>query len=80
MWPPELAVPGSGLAAFLEWDRTRGTGRPTGATDWSVLEQRMNYIVNLFRSRQRHPALLNPPFTAAQLDELRAGGLPSGPL
>lgn len=80
LWPPELAVLGPHATPFFEWDLTEGTGRPTGADDWSVIGQRMNYIVNLFRSRQRDPSLLDPPFSPAQLAELRAGRLPSGPL
>jgi hypothetical protein len=80
LWPPELATVTPAASSFCQWDRTAGTGRPTGATDWAVLDQRMNYIVNLFRSRQRHPCLFDPPFSPAQLDELRAGRLPPGPL
>jgi hypothetical protein len=65
---------------FNQWDRTAGAGAPTGAHDWDVLEERMNYIVTLFRSRQRHPALFSPPFSDAQLAELDGGRLPEGPL
>jgi hypothetical protein len=45
-----------------------------------VLEERMNFIVNLFRSRQRDPSLFDAPFSEAQLAELSEGRLPSGPL
>ena len=40
----------------------------------------MNFIVNLFRSRQRDPSLFEPPFSDAQLAVLAAGTLPPGPL
>jgi hypothetical protein len=40
----------------------------------------MNFIVNLFRSRQRDPNLFNPPFTDGQLAALAQGRLPPGPL
>jgi hypothetical protein len=65
---------------FSRWDRTLGLGAPTGADDWAVIDQRMNYIVTLFRSRQRHPALLSPPFSDVQLAALADGRLPEGSL
>jgi hypothetical protein len=44
------------------------------------MEERMNFIVNLFRSRQRDPSLFQPPFSDAQLAVLAEGSLPAGPL
>jgi hypothetical protein len=67
-------------AAVAKWDRTQGTGTPSGARDWAVLEERMNFIVNLFRSRQHDPSLFEPPFSDAQLAVLAGGSLPPGPL
>jgi hypothetical protein len=66
--------------AVARWDRTHGTGIPSGARDWAVIEERMNFIVNLFRSRQRDPSLFEPPFSDAQLAVLAGGSLPPGPL
>jgi hypothetical protein len=40
----------------------------------------MNFIVNLFRSRQQDGTLLGPPFDSAQQVEIEAGRRPSGPL
>ena len=63
LFPPALCDL-SGTAAervVAKWDKTGGTGRPSGAHDWAVLEQRMNFIVNLFRSRQRDGTLFDPP-------------------
>ena len=82
LFPPVLCDL-SGTAAeraVAQWDKTGGTGRPSGAHDWAVLEQRMNYIVNLFRSRQRDGTLFDPPFSEAQLAVLAEGHLPPGPL
>jgi hypothetical protein len=82
LYPPELADL-SGSAAetpFSTWDRTKGSGDPTGAEDWGELPERMNYIVTLFRSRQRHSALFDPPFSSAQLAALADGRLPDEPL
>jgi hypothetical protein len=69
------------LAALLnDLDRTGGTARGSGARDWAILGDRMNYIVNLFRARQQERALESSPFTAEQIAVLHAGGLPLGPL
>ena len=40
----------------------------------------MNFIVNLFRSRQQDATLFEPPFSPAQLAVLHQGQLPPGPL
>jgi hypothetical protein len=67
-------------SAFARWDKTAGSGAPSGAHDWAVLDERMNFIVNLFRSRQNDGSLFDPPFTAAQLSTMAQGQLPPGPL
>jgi hypothetical protein len=67
-------------ASYAQWDKTAGTGNPSGAHDWAELDQRMNFIVNLFRSRQQDATLLEPPFSPAQLAMLQQGQLPPGPL
>jgi hypothetical protein len=51
-----------------------------GARDWSVLEERMHYILHLFRSWHEQPDLADPPFTAAQLARIAAGTIPDGDL
>lgn len=59
-------------------------GRPeaqgSAARDWTVLSDRMRYIFELFRSRQRDTSLRAPPFTPQQQAELALGRIPSGPL
>jgi hypothetical protein len=79
MFPPELKnLDGTPAAdAVATWDRTGGRGAPSGAHDWADLHDRMNFIVNLFRSRQRQPALFEPPFTEEQVLALRHGDMPS---
>lgn len=74
-----LASPDATLAV-AEWDLTAGRGHPCGATDWAVISQRMNYIVNFFRSRQQHPGLTRPPFSETQIAAIEAGQMPAGPL
>jgi hypothetical protein len=63
LWPAALAQlsapdPSDVIARF---DRSHGTLVGSAAADWAVLEDRMNYIVNLFRSRQQDATLLQPP-------------------
>lgn len=66
--------------AFAQWDKTAGSGKPSGAQDWAVLGERMNFIVNLFRSRQNDGSLFDPPFTTAQLAALAQDQVPPAPL
>lgn len=51
-----------------------------GACDWSVLEQRMCLIAQLFRLRQTDPVLFNAPYNADQVTAFEAGRLPEGEL
>ena len=55
-------------------------GDDCGASDWSVLDQRMHYILHLFRSWHEQPGLANPPFTEAQVAAITAGLIPDGDL
>jgi hypothetical protein len=56
------------------------SGSPCGARDWRRLEDRMTYIVNLFRGRQRSRDLFSPPYDRHQVEALRAGVVPTGRL
>lgn len=82
LFPPALAdieLP-TLVDALGEWDGTGGTGRDCGARDWSVLHERMTYIVNLFRSRQQTTVLAQAPFSETQLATMRELRQPSGSL
>jgi hypothetical protein len=48
--------------------------------DWSVFEQRMRYIVRLFRCFQEQQSLNDAPFTPAQVALFLAGTIPDGKL
>ena len=71
------------LIAFLEgmegWDRTPNRLKDSHAEDWGELQDRMNFIVDLFRTRHLSPEISARPFTDAQEADLRAGRLPTGP-
>jgi len=61
-------------------DPTRGDLARSGAEDWADFPERMHYAADFFRGFQEDRTLLGPPFTAAQVAELRAGRVPSGRL
>lgn len=67
---PELAE------LFQRFDR----GARTRAIDWSELDDRMRYIANFFRSRQKSLELFEPPFLFEQQAAIVAGRVPEGPL
>jgi hypothetical protein len=51
-----------------------------GAKDWSILDQRMHYLVHLFRAYHEDESLASAPFTPAQVERILAGELPDGEL
>ena len=51
-----------------------------GARDWSVFEQRMHYIVHLFRVFHLRDELSSPPFTPDQTARIGRGLVPDGEL
>ena len=82
--PPPLqniTAPTELLALLTEYDRARGnTDVGSASVDWRVLQDRMNFIVNLFRSRQQAPELLEEPFNDAQRAAILAGRVPEAAL
>ena len=67
-------------ALIAQFEPMAPAGDDCGAHDWSVLKQRMHYILHLFRSWHEHPELVSPPFTAAQLASMSSGAIPDGDL
>ena len=57
-----------------------GVGKSPRAADWGVLEDRMRFIVSLFRSRQRSLELFSQPFLYEQLLDIAAERVPFGKL
>lgn len=76
---PELAtIEDPGLYMLLrEYDAHDQTTCGSGATDWAILSERMSYILELFRSRQRYPRLLERPFSREQHRAILAGTVPA---
>jgi hypothetical protein len=73
----DIDAPADVVALLEEFDRAHGDGDDGSASiDWRVLNDRMNFIVNLFRSRQQDLELLGPPFSADQRAAFEAGKMP----
>ncbi|MBK8022460.1 MAG: hypothetical protein IPK19_13795 [Chloroflexi bacterium] len=69
------------LCALLERiDPTPDSPRESGAVDWADLPDRLHFIIDLFRCYHEQADLLNPPFQADQVADLRAGHRPKGRL
>ncbi|MCB9706813.1 MAG: hypothetical protein H6711_33520 [Myxococcales bacterium] len=82
MFPaPLAAIQNPEVQALLEvLDRTPDDLDGSAANDWSRLDDRMNYIVDVFRSRQRDRSLRRAPFSARQVAAIRDFHCPYGPL
>jgi hypothetical protein len=81
-FPQDLAViTDPKTEALLErFDRKLGSTLGSGANNWADLNDRMGFIVELFRSRQQDLTLFGPPFSELQGAELSSGRVPEGTL
>jgi hypothetical protein len=82
--PPSLqniTNPDDLVTLLAKYDRARGTSDSgSGSVDWRRLDDRMNFIVNLFRSRQMDDDLLGQPFNDAQRACIEAWTMPGSEL
>jgi hypothetical protein len=77
----DIVDPADLVALLDQYDRARGdTDQNTASIDWRKLEDRMNFIVNLFRSRQQDRELLDPPFSPAQCAAIEQRKMPEAAL
>jgi hypothetical protein len=81
-YPAELAEPTDPeLEAFLaRFEPVPPAPDDCGARDWSNLDQRMHYIVHLFRAFHLSEQLSEPPFNVDQVASIRRGVIPEGEL
>lgn len=81
-FPPDLRqITDPKTEALLErFDEGLQTTRGSGANNWADLNDRMAFIVGLFRSRQQDLDLFLPPFQPEQEQALKAGHVPDGVL
>jgi hypothetical protein len=63
-------------AVWTRFDRSKRSRKGTRAEDWTRYHERMNFIANLFRSRQNDRHLFQAPWPAATQRRLLAGRLP----
>ena len=64
------------LALLARVDATTDSIDATGAVAWSRLDDRLHFIVDLFRCYQESPLLFEPPFSAEQTAAIRRGERP----
>lgn len=78
IFPPELSeLQDADLLRILRIYRADGaTSHGSGASIWSELSDRMQYILELFRSRQQDQSLFHPPFDATAMAAIRRGTVP----
>ncbi len=81
-YPPELrTIESERVGAILgRSDLTLDTLRGSRAVNWSDLGDRMNFIVDFFRSYQQNEAMLSAPFTAEQMAAIDDDRVPEGKL
>ncbi len=66
------------LATLLgRFNRAKADGEGSRAIDWVDLDERMNFITNLFMSRHHRKELFKAPFDTAVLTEIENDRLPS---
>jgi hypothetical protein len=58
------------------FDPTLDSTQGSGALDWAVLQQRMRFIADFFRSSHDDDSLHEAPFPRAALDAIAAGRRP----
>jgi CRP-like cAMP-binding protein len=69
------------LIAFIDgFDRRPDDVRDSRASDWASLDDRMTFIIELMRSRQRSLELFDQPFLLDQRRAIVAGVVPTGRL
>lgn len=68
------------IALVRTYDSELDSLRGSGAGNWTVLENRMAFIADLFRSRQQQADLFTEPFEPGQRAAIEAGKVPPGPL
>jgi len=82
LFPEHLSEPSDeGLTVLLKkYEAHLNTPVRSHARNWAVLEDRMHFILNLFRSRQQHRPLHESPFDADQENKIRQNTIPTGNL
>jgi pSer/pThr/pTyr-binding forkhead associated (FHA) protein len=79
-WPRDLLVLNDPRLRTLvrEFDAGLNTVSDSAAGNWASLVDRMNFIVDFFRSHQKYRRLFQPPFKESQIPTIDAGEVPPG--
>jgi hypothetical protein len=65
---------------LVEYEAHLNTTLHSRSRNWAKLEDRMHYILKLFRSRQQHRPLHEPPFEETQIKDILQNKVPGGKL
>ena len=82
LFPEHLSEPNDEELTVLlkKYEAHLNTPVRSHARNWAVLEDRMHFILNLFRSRQQHRPLHESPFHPEQENKIRQNAIPDGNL
>lgn len=76
-----ISAPPPLIELLARYDRASGSGTEgSRAIDWANIPDRMNFIINLFRSRQQDEELFDQPFDDQQRTSIESGLVPEGAL
>ena len=64
------------VALLRRIDMTPDSLEGTGVPDWSDVNRRVHFIIDLFRVNQERESLLTPPYTGAQTQAILGGRTP----
>lgn len=65
------------VALLRRIDMTPDSLAGTGVPDWSDVDRRVHFIIDLFRVNQERESLLTPPYTTAQSQAILAARMPA---
>jgi hypothetical protein len=68
------------IELVLQFDRGNNTLSGSAADNWANLDDRMSFIVDLFRSHQQYKRMFESPFLDDQTVAIEDGHMPAGPL
>lgn len=68
------------IALVSSFNRDTNTLSGSATDNWASLDERMGFIVDLFRSHQQYKRIFEPPFLEDQIAAIDSGYMPAGPL
>ena len=68
------------IALVSSFNRDTNTLSGSATQNWASLDERMGFIVDLFRSHQQYKRIFEAPFLDDQIEAIDSGYMPAGPL